>query len=77
MQNFDLQMRRVTTLARSEPMLADKGCYFASFKIYQSTTFEDLEAAACFYWGIDEKFHDQWVLVDEYFNILAGYKDTI
>jgi hypothetical protein len=55
----------------------DEGCYFGTFKIYQGTNFEELKTAACTYWGIAEKHHDEWVLVDEYFNILAGYKDTI
>ena len=45
--------------------------------MYQSTNFEDLKLAACNFWGIEESNLDQWVLVDEYFNILAGYRDTI
>lgn len=54
----------------------DKGCYFASFKIYQNTTFEDLKLAACDYWGFQQNSED-WVLTDEYFNILTAYKDTV
>lgn len=53
----------------------DKGCYLASFKIYGNTTFEDLKLAACDYWGL--KVTTEWVMTDEYFNVLTAYKDTI
>jgi len=33
--------------------------------------------ASCTFWGIEEDYHENWVLVDEYFNVLGGYKDTI
>ena len=53
----------------------DFGCYFASFKIYQETTWEDLKIAVCDYFGL--KYTTEWVITDEYFNVLTAYKDTV
>ena len=53
----------------------DYGCYFASFKVYRNTTFEDLKLACCDYWGLVHT--PEWILTDEYFNVLTAYKDTV
>lgn len=50
--------------------------YVATFKIYSDTTFEQLKAAACKFWLIEEN-SEFFVLTDEYFNNLSTYKDTI
>ena len=40
------------------------------------TTFDEIKIGACKYWGF-ESFSEQFVLTDEYFNILSTYRDTV
>lgn len=47
-----------------------------TFKLYSNTTFDDIKLAACLFWG-KEKEADEYVLTDEYLNILSTYKDTV
>lgn len=46
-----------------------------SFKLYNDTTFDTLKIAACKYWEISSP--DDYVITDEYFNVLSTYKDTV
>ena len=56
--------------------LIDNCSYMQTFKIYQSTTFEEIKIAACEFWGFQD-FSEMWILTDEYFNNLSTYKDTV
>lgn len=63
MKDFDLE-------------LIDNCSYMQTFKIYQSTTFDEIKMAACEFWGF-QNFSEMWILTDEYFNNLSTYKDSV
>lgn len=63
-------------LARLEFEDIDQYTVNQTFKLYQDTTFDDIKLAACTYWGY-QKQADDYVLTDEYFNVLSTYKDTV
>lgn len=45
------------------------GCYMATFKIYQNTTFDDVFKAACDYWFKRlERYKKAKIKEDKYFN---------
>lgn len=57
-----------------DPEEIAKLCYQATFKIYQQTNFNDIKRAACQYWNLKEI--SEWVITDEYFNVLSSFQDT-
>ena len=71
-EQTDKRMKRLSELEFND---IKNFTYTCSFKIYQETTFDNIKSAACNFWQISNP--DDYVITDEYFNVMSTYKDTV